>query len=209
MLREAATMRREYLGTGDAETGVAILNHALVRLSLGDIDEAATLAAESVAIQRSLADSSDPLAQGLAGLGVIRYAQGRPGEARELLLQALEMFGPATKRTVLSVALAGRHLAEIDLESANLDAAKRAYVAAESTLREHVPDGHPDLVQLRVALDLLACRTGSGGEAAESIQSARPLLVRALGAAHPDVEEIDLAVEQCLAFQQTASIDPD
>ncbi len=199
LLREAAAVRREYRGDNDAETGVAILNHALVRLAQSAIDDAERLATESVEIQRSLGDASDPLAQGLAGLARVRYAQGKSDEARNLLREALNMFGPATEKTVLSVALAGRQLAEIEEDSGNLDNARLAYMEAESTLRDHAPDGHPDLVQLRVALSLLSCRTATGSEPIEAIRSARRLLERALGADNPELEQIDFAVEQCAA----------
>lgn len=205
LLREAAALRREYRGDSDAETGVAILNHARTRLAQDAIEDAERLAMESVDIQRSLADASDPLAQSLAGLASVRYAQGRSDDARELLQEALDMFGPATEKTVLSVALAGKQLAEIEQESASLDDSRRLYLAAESTLEEHVPDGHPDLVQLRVALGLLNCRTSPGIEAIETIRSARPLLARAVGTNNRELDEIDLAVEQCLAYRETAS----
>lgn len=201
LLREAADMRREFLGERDAETGVAILNLALNRLEQGAIDDAERLAIESRVIQQALADPSDPLAQSLAGIGSVRYAQGRSDEARDFLQEALSMFGPATENTVLSITLAGKQLAGIEQEEGNLDEARRIYLAAESTLSEHVPDGHPDLVRLLVARSLLDCQTTDVSEGLESIRSTRPLLAQALGADNPELEEINLAAEQCLAYR--------
>lgn len=204
ILAEAVAMRREFVGDGDADTGVAILNLAMTRLAQGAIDEARQLTAESVDIQRKLADPSDPLAQSLAGLGHVRYAEGQVEEARELLQNALEMFGPATENTALSVALAGRQLAEIEAESGNVDAAQQAYLDAAAMLSEHAPEGHPDLIRLRVALDAISCRTSNNNGPLESIRSKREPLARAIGADNRELDEIELAAEQCLAYSQGA-----
>jgi len=203
LLAEAATMRREFLGESNADTGVAILNVALTRLAQGNLIDARELVNESIALQRQLADPSDPLAQSIAGLGQIRLAEGHVDAAREQLQSALTMFGPPTENTVLSVALAGRLLAELEIESNNLDAAEQAYRAAEAALREHAPNEHPDLIRIGIALSALSCRTSADNASLESIRAAREPLAKSIGQDNPELDEVGLAAEQCLAYRES------
>ncbi|HNP37439.1 MAG TPA: tetratricopeptide repeat protein [Woeseiaceae bacterium] len=202
-LREAATMRREHLGSDNAATHIAMFNLARSRLAAGAVDEAESLASESIVMQRSLADNAAARAYGLAVLGGIRYAQGRLDEARELLREALNLFGPATEKTVLLIAWADQQLAEVELESGHPDAAEDAFAAAESTLLARVPEGYPDVIEVRVARRLLACETADGGRAIEDIRAARPLLAQAIGADNTALQQIDRALLQCQLARDT------
>jgi len=204
-LREAAGSGRENPGKPDAETGVAILNLALVRLSQGAVDDAERLAGESLDIQRSLADVSDPLAQSLAGLGSVRYVQGRTGEARQLLLESIAMFGPATERTVLSIGRAGRLLGRIEAEAGNLGAARQAYSQAEQSLLEQLPEGHPDVIELRIEQEVLRCQEAGSSSGVDAIQSFRLPLELAFGPNSDQLKVIENAAAECLAYLNGSS----
>ena len=200
LLREAVTMRREHRGTEDAETGVAVVNLAMIRLAQGETDEADALAKESAAIQRSLGEASDPLAQALVGIAIVRAAQGRDDEALDLFDQARQMFGPATKKTVMSQVDAGRVHAEIEILHGNTDVAREILLQTETTLQQFAPSGHPDLLQIRIALAVVDCQFGDRNELVSEIRAARPLLAAAVGEDNAELNDVELAVEQCLDY---------
>lgn len=200
-LREAADSRREHMGMSHPDTGVAILNVALNQLALGNLDEAEKLVLESLELQRALSDSSDPLAQSLAGLGRVRYAQGRVDEAVDLLRQATTMFGPATKNTFLHVAWAGTLLGELLHANGQADAAQAAYGVAQAALESQTTPSHPDAVRLQIAQTLLRCEATNGSEGVEVIRNKRPLLERGIGVDNSQLAEIDTAADRCLAYR--------
>lgn len=200
-LREAADLRREHMGKSQPDTGVAILNVALNQLALGNLDEAEQLALESLELQRALSDSSDPLAQSLAGLGHVRHAQGRVDEAIDLLRQATAMFGPAKKVTFPHIANAGTLLGELLHAGGDSEGAREAYAVAQAALESETMPIHPDAVRLRIAQTLLRCDASNGSEGVDIIRGTRPLLEQSLGADNPQLEEIDTAANRCLAYR--------
>jgi tetratricopeptide (TPR) repeat protein len=135
----------------------------------------------------------------LAGLGHVRYAQGRPDEAIALLKKAVDSFGAVNEKTVLPVARAWLRLAELNKESGDLAATRSAYDSADQALNGQVPDTHPEMLWLRMQRYRLNCESSAASNEADAIRALRPALEAALGAGNSQLAEVDRAAEKCSA----------
>jgi tetratricopeptide (TPR) repeat protein len=204
LLQEALDLRREYIGMDDTQTALAALNLARNQLAQGKLDNAERLVNEALRAVEAAPEQGDALARCVAALGHVRYAQGRPDEARALLQKAVDSFGPVTEKNVLPVARAWLRLAELIKESGDLAATRSAYDFADQVLGGQVPDTHPTVLKLRMHQQLLNCESTARGTEVDAILALRPALEAKLGDGNPQLAEVDRAAEKCAALH-TAS----
>ncbi len=196
-LQEAVDLRRENRGENDEQTALAKLNLARNQLALGNVGIADQLASDALETVQEHTEPGDMVGRVLAGLAAIRHSQGRQDEARNLLLRAIGMFGPAGEKTVLPKARAWMLLAQLHHEAGDNASAERAYDSAELVFGKLVPDSHPERLLSAIRRYRLQCDSSRIDFAATEIRSMRPSLEAGLGNDHPWLVEADEAAAAC------------
>lgn len=167
---------------------MALVSLAYLEVDRGRYDEASRLSEESLALLESIGARGGGLAIVNSALGLVRYFQGRPEEAREHFETCLRIQEDIGSR--FGIAYAQYYLAQLDLRETDLDAASSRLAEALSTAR--------DLGSPRLTADLLA--------ATEQLAAARgdhEAAARFHGAAESVRESIELILP---SFERPALI---
>lgn len=93
---------QETVGMAQVNQGFSLLSHAKERWAGGDEQEARSLLAEAESITRSALERLREEATALGNLAYILFLQGREGEARETLRQAVELGGERIRDMALA-----------------------------------------------------------------------------------------------------------
>lgn len=138
----------------------------------GEVDTVAARVERGLAVARE-AGAWMPLLRTTCGLGLVRWLQGRPGEARALLEENAELAAP----TPWGLAKAGWFLGWFDFLDGDLDAADRRFrdgMAAFTRIgdRRSLPDCHDGAA-------CVAAARGAATEALEHLATADDLRARA------------------------------
>ncbi|MGE0554410.1 MAG: tetratricopeptide repeat protein [Gemmatimonadales bacterium] len=186
--RRVLTSRRRALDAGDRRVTDAMTNLAAILERTSQADEADSLYARALAIERRRGDQS-AVAGTLGNLGVFRLARGDPAEATKLLEEAVAidraLHGEEHTRTATDL----QNLAAALSQAAAFDSAERLLERVVEIRERLLGPDHPLVAN---ALALLAGAVGGRGRLDSAATLERRVLElrrAALGEAHPKVAE--------------------
>ncbi|MEJ2886792.1 LuxR C-terminal-related transcriptional regulator [Actinomycetospora aeridis] len=162
-LHDAATLA-DQLGDGGAWAWCAG-SLGIAHFAAGNVDEVAALVERGLEVAREVG-AWMPLLRATCGLGLVRWAQGRSGEARALLEENATLARP----TPWGVAKAGYFLGWFAFLDGDLDEADRRFRAGAETFT--AIDDHRSLPDCLDGAACVAASRGAGGEALELLATA-------------------------------------
>ena len=193
---EASTLLERSLETRLSLYGWSHPEVALSQVHLGELlglqselEEAANLYQEAIAIQRAASDLPGPdLALSLVGLADIRTLQGNFERAEELLREALEIQRQTLGEENLAVATSLDNLGMNLMDQGKYDDVKPLLRESLAMRRRAVPGGvHPDIETGLNNLAVFLFESGEYGESATLFRESLAMKRRLLGDTHPDV----------------------
>ncbi len=178
----------------DVEAAVRSIIGSAYR-NLGLLDEAQQQLAGALETRRKLFGNRHlEVARSLSGLGLLRLAQGRPGEAEAHFAEALVIRRDLLGSLDLQTALALGNVALAHESQGDLEEAQRLLGEQLAIRRTLLGDHHPDVAMSRFGLARLSEARGANDEALGLHRSALETRLATLHADHPDIARSQTAL---------------
>jgi tetratricopeptide (TPR) repeat protein len=186
--RQAEVLRAAMPDPGRLHEATWLINVALVRLSIGDYEDAAAFNERALGIfEATLGPDHPDVALSLGNLADVRSAMGEYAASAELHERSLKMRERTLGPDHPAVASNLNNLAVVHFQMGEHDRAIELYARARDIFERAMGPDHPHVAASIGNIGNVHRATGAYEEAARHYERAHDIFVEAFGAEHPSV----------------------